>query len=86
MRKITVFACTLALSSVVALPAFADCQADLTAAEAAAAKVTDASQKADAEKHLTMARSELAKSNEMACSQHVAAANAALKIKPAMKP
>ena len=86
MRKTTVLACVLALSGLVALPAFADCQADLTTAEAAAAKTTDATQKADAEKHLTMAKSELAKSNEMACSQHVAAANAALKIKPAMKP
>jgi hypothetical protein len=86
MRKITVLACTLAVSGFVAAPAFADCQADLTAAQAAAAKVTDAAQKADAEKHLTEAKSELAKSNEMACSQHVSAAYTAMKMKPAMKP
>ena len=42
MRKTTVLACALALSGFVAAPAFADCQADLTATEAAAAKATDA--------------------------------------------
>jgi len=86
MRKTTVLACALALSGFVAAPAFADCQADLTTAEAAAAKATDATQKADAEEHITAAKSELAKSNEKACAEHVAKANEALKIKPAMKP
>ena len=86
MRNTTVLACVLALSGIVAAPAFADCQADLKAAEDATAKVTDATQKAEAEKHLSTAKTELAASNEKACSEHVAMANAAIKAKPAMKP
>ena len=83
MRKTTVLACLLALSGMAAAPVFADCQADVKTTEDAAMKVTDAKQKAEAEKHIDMAKAELAKSNEKACSEHIAAANAALK--PAMK-
>ncbi len=86
MRKTTVLACVLALSGVVAAPAYAGCEADVKAAEAAIAQVTDAKQKADAEQHIAMAKSELAAMNEKACSDHVAAANAAANAKPAMKP
>ena len=86
MRKTMVFACALALGGMAAVPAFADCQTDLTAAEAAAAKVTDAKQKAEAEKHISAAKDELAKANEKACAEHVKEANKALKITPAMKP
>ena len=76
-----VFASALAVS--VAAPAFADCQADIKTAEEAAAKITDAKQQAEAQKHLDAAKSELAKANEKACSQHVAEANKSLK--PTMK-
>ena len=86
MRKTMVLACVLALSGGVAAPAFAGCEADLKAAEEATAKVADAKQKAEAEKHIAMAKSELATANEKACAEHVAAANAALKTKPGMKP
>ena len=85
MRKTTVLACVLALGGLTAAPVFADCQADIKTAEEAAMKVTDAKQKADAESHLSMAKDEAAKMNEKACSEHVAAANAAIKAKPAMK-
>jgi hypothetical protein len=85
MRKTTALACVVALGGLAAAPVFADCQAEIKAAEEAAMKVTDAKQKADADSHLGMARDELARANEKACSDHVAAANAALKTKPAMK-
>jgi hypothetical protein len=86
MSRTVVLACALALSGVVAAPAFADCATDLKAAEDAAAKITDASQKADAEKYIAKAQTALAASNEKACGEQVAAANAALTTKPAMKP
>ena len=86
MRKTTVLACALTLSGLVAAPAFAGCETDLKAAEAAAAQATDAAQKADAEMHITAAKSELKAANEKACAEHVAAANAALKIKAEKKP
>lgn len=84
MRKTLVLACALALGGLAAVPAFADCQADIKAAEEAATKSTDAKAQAEAQKHLTAAKSELAKMNEQACSQHVTQANNAL-TKPAMK-
>lgn len=86
MRQTLVLACVLALGGVVAAPAFAGCEAELKAAEDATAKITDVTQKAEAEKHIAMARSELAAANEKACGEHVAAANAALKTKPVLKP
>jgi uncharacterized protein HemY len=86
MRKTIVVACALALSGIVAAPAFADCQTDLKAAEDTAAKITDVKQKAEVEKHITMAKSELAAKNEKACAEHITAANAAAKTKPEMKP
>ena len=79
MRKPLALVCVLALSGVVAVPAFADCAADVKAAEAAAAKATDGMKKADAEKHIAEAKSHLAMGHEAVCEQHVAAANAALK-------
>jgi len=66
-----------------AVPAFADCQAEIKAAESAAMKITDARQQANAESHLREARDALAKANEKTCAEHVAAAQAALKTKPA---
>ena len=84
MRKTMVLACALALSGIVAAPAFADCKADLKAAQDTAAKITDAKQKAEVDKHLTEASKELAAMNEKGCAEHVAAANAAAK--PKMKP
>ena len=86
MRQTVVLACVLALSGVVAAPVFANCETDLKAAETAIATATDAKQKAEAEKHISLAKSELAAANEKTCAEHVAQANAALKIKPAMKP
>ncbi|MEO8225527.1 MAG: hypothetical protein ABI661_12050 [Gammaproteobacteria bacterium] len=86
MRQTVVLVCALALGGVVATPAFAGCDTDLIATEDAAAKITDVKQKAEAEKHIAMAKSELAAANEKACGEHVAAANAALKTKPGMKP
>lgn len=86
MRKTIVLACALALGGVIAAPAFADCQTDLKATEDAAAKITDAKQKSEVEKHITLAKSALAAANEKSCGEHVAAANAALKAKPGMKP
>jgi hypothetical protein len=79
MRKSTALACVLALSGLAAAPAFADCAADVKAASEAAAKATDATKKADAEKHIAEAKSHLAMGHEDVCEQHVAAANAALK-------
>ena len=79
MRKTLTLICVLALSGVVASPALADCAADVQAAEAAAAKTTDATKKADAEKHIAEAKSHLAMGHEDVCEQHVTAANAALK-------
>lgn len=79
MRTTTALACVLALSGFVAAPVFADCAADVAAAEAAAAKTTDATKKATAEKHIAEAKSHLAMGHEDVCEQHVAAANAALK-------
>ncbi len=86
MRQTVVLACVLALSGGVAAPAFADCETDLKAAETAITTATDAKQKAEAEKHISLAKSDLATANEKSCAEHVAQANAALKIKPAMKP
>ena len=83
MRKTLVLTCALAVGGMAAMPAFADCQADIKAAEEAVAKVTDAKQKAEVQMHIDAAKSELAKSNEKACSKHVTEANAAMK--PAMK-
>ena len=85
MRRTVVLACALVLSGVVAAPAFADCATDLKAAQDAAAKITNASQKAEAEKHIAQAKTELTAANEKACEEHVAAVNAALTMKPAMK-
>ncbi len=79
MRKTLAFICVLALSGIVAVPAFADCAADVKAAEAAAGETTDAMKKAEAEKHIAEAKSHLAMGHEDVCAQHVAAANAALK-------
>jgi hypothetical protein len=83
MRKTTMLACMVALG-MAAAPAFADCQADIKAAEEAATRATDAAQKSSAESHIRMARDELAKANEKACAEHVAAAKQALN-KPAMQ-
>jgi hypothetical protein len=82
MRKTTLLACVVALGGMAATPVLADCRADIKAAEDAALKVADAKQKAEADSHISMARDELAKANEKACSEHVAAAKAALKAKP----
>ena len=79
MRKKTVLACTIALAGFLSTPVFAACADDIKAAEAAAAKATDAAKKADAEKHIAEAKSHLAMGHESVCEQHVAAANAALK-------
>ena len=78
MRKSIVLACALALGGIAA-PAFADCQADIKAAEEATAKATDAKQKAEAQRHIDMAKAELSKANEKACTEHVSAAKTALK-------
>jgi hypothetical protein len=86
MRKTIVVACALALSGIAATSAFADCQTELKAAEDTAAKITDVKQKAEVQKHITAAKSELAAMNEKACLEHVAEANAAAKTKPGMKP
>ncbi len=85
MHKSMIFACVIALGGLVAAPAFADCQAGIKAAEDAAAKATDAKQKAAAEGHLSMAKEELAKGNEKACAKHAAEASSALSAKPATK-
>jgi hypothetical protein len=79
MRKTIVLACALALGGIAAAPAFADCQSDIKSAEEATAKATDAKQKAEAQRHIDMAKSELSKANEKACSEHATAAKAALK-------
>ena len=79
MPKIPALTCMLALSGIVAVPAFADCAADVKAAEAAAAAASDAAKKAEAEKHIAEAKSHLAMGHEDVCAQHVAQANAALK-------
>ena len=86
MRKAIALASAVVLGGVLGAPAFADCQADIKTTEDAAAKITNVKQKTEVEKHITMAKSELAKANEKACSEHVAAANAAAKSKPDMKP
>jgi hypothetical protein len=78
-------ACALALGAIAAAPVFAGCEADVKAAEEAAAKATDAKQRSEAQTHIDAARSELAKANEKACAEHVTAANAALKTKPELK-
>lgn len=85
MHKSMIFACVIALGGLAAAPAFADCQAGIKAAEDAAAKATDAKEKAAAEGHLRMAKEALAKAGEKACEEHLTEANAALKAKPAMK-
>ena len=82
MRRTIVLACAVALGGLAAAPAFADCQTDIKTAEAAAMKVTDAKQKAEAQNHIAEAKAELAKMNEKACSMHVDAANKAM-MKPA---
>ncbi len=79
MRNSIAFACAIALSGLVAAPAFADCAADVKAASEAAAKAADATKKAAAEKHIAEAKSHLAMGHEDVCEQHVAQANAALK-------
>ena len=79
MRKSLTLVCVLALGGAGIAPAFADCAADVQAAEASAAKATDATKKADAEKHIAEAKSHLAMGHEDVCEQHVAMANAALK-------
>lgn len=79
MRRLLTLVCVLALSGVVAAPAFADCAASVKAAEAAAANASDAAKKAEAEKHIAEAKSHLAMGHEEVCEQHVAQANAALK-------
>jgi hypothetical protein len=79
MRKTTAFACLLVVSGIAATPVFASCADDIKAAEAAAAKATDAAKKASAQKHIAEAKDHLAMGHEDVCEQHVAAANAALK-------
>ncbi|MDP2323169.1 MAG: hypothetical protein Q8N51_03970 [Gammaproteobacteria bacterium] len=79
MRNSLTLLCVLALSGVVATPAFADCAASVKTAEAAAAAASDAAKKAEAEKHIAEAKSHLAMGHEDVCEQHVAEANAALK-------
>jgi hypothetical protein len=79
MRRTPAFICVLALSGIAAAPALADCAADVKAAEVAAAEATDASKKAEADKHIAEAKSHLAMGHEEVCAQHVAEANAALK-------
>jgi len=78
MPKTLALICVLALSSF-AVPALADCAADVKAAETAAAEATDATKKAEAEKHIAEAKSHLAMGHEDVCAKHVAQANAALK-------
>jgi hypothetical protein len=78
MHRTLVMAGVLALGGMAAAPAFADCAADVQAAEAAAAAATDATKKAEADKHIAEAKSHLAMGHEDVCAQHVAAANAAL--------
>lgn len=85
MHKSTILACVVALGGLMAAPVFADCQADIKAAEDAAMKTADAKQKASAEGHLSMAKEELAKGNEKACAKHAAEASAAVAAKPASK-
>jgi hypothetical protein len=79
MRKTIVLACALALGGIAATPAFADCQEDIKSTEEATAKTTDAKQKAEAQKHIDLAKAELDKANEKACTEHVTAAKTALK-------
>lgn len=86
MRKAIALVVGVALSWVMAAPAFADCASELKAAEAMAMKLTDAKQKAEVEKHITMAKTELTAKNEKACTEHVEQANMAAKTKPDMKP
>ncbi|MEO8225502.1 MAG: hypothetical protein ABI661_11925 [Gammaproteobacteria bacterium] len=68
----------LALAAVLAGPVYADCSANIATAEAAAAKA-DATTKAEAEKHITEAKSHLNMGHEDVCQTHVDMANAALK-------
>jgi len=86
MPKTTALACIVAAGVLAAAPVFADCRADLDAAQDATSRQTDAKLKSAAEMHLDMARAELAKDNEQACSKHVASANEQLSDeKPEMK-
>lgn len=85
MPKTTALACVVAAGVLAAAPVLADCRADIQAAQDAASALTDAKLKAAAEMHLDMARAELAKENEEACSKHVASANENLSEKPEMK-
>jgi hypothetical protein len=84
MRKTTTFACIAAAGVLAAPGALADCRTDIEAAEKAATEATDAQMKSEAQSHIEMAKSELAKANEQACSQHAAAAQASLEKKPTM--
>jgi len=79
MRTSATLACLIAAASLAAAPVYAGCADDVKAAEAAAAKATDAAKKADAEKHIAEAKSHLDMGHEDVCKQHVDAANAALK-------
>ncbi|MEZ5566680.1 MAG: hypothetical protein R3F24_14750 [Gammaproteobacteria bacterium] len=82
MRKTFALIGALALTGVLAGPVYADCAAGIKVAEAAAAKA-DAQTKPEAEKHITEAKSHLKMGHEDVCEQHLAQANAILKVEGA---
>ena len=79
MRTTFALAGVLALSGFLAGPVYAGCADNIKTAEEAAAKA-DATTKAEAEKHITEAKSHLNMGHEDVCQTHVTQANAALKI------
>lgn len=74
----TMFAGMLVLGGLAAGPAIADCAADIKAVQESAAQASDATKKAEAEKHLTEAQSHLDMGHEDVCQNHVTMARSAL--------
>jgi hypothetical protein len=78
MSKLFV-AAAFAVATMFALPAYADCSKDLTAAKEAAGKATDAKKKETAMKHVAMAEGHMKAKADKDCMAEVDKAKAALK-------
>jgi len=79
--KLIVSAMIAAFVSVLAVPAMADCSADIAKAEPAIMKVTNSTKKAAAEKQLGDAKDAAKKKNEKQCMDYLAAAKKTAGIK-----
>ena len=78
MSKLFV-AAAFAVATMFALPAYADCGKDLTAAKEHAGKATDAKKKETAMKHVAMAEGHMKAKAEKECMDEAKKAEAALK-------